>query len=92
MAEFTVRVELHLADSSDYDKLHESMEANGYSRIILDAYGTRYYLPTAEYTTVKSMTCPAVREQVSRIAGSIKVNPRVLVTEVANRPWQLVKV
>lgn len=92
MADFTVRVELHLADSSDYESLHEAMEAHGYSRIIIDVNGVRYYLPTAEYTTTKNATSGSVREQVAQIASSVKANPRVLVTEVASRSWQLVKV
>lgn len=30
MAKFTVRVELHDANSEDYDNLHKKMEAKGY--------------------------------------------------------------
>ncbi len=92
MSEFTVRVELYDANSDDYDKLHESMGSFGYSRMITDGNGVRYYLPTAEYTTTKATTSADIREQVTRIAGVVKANPRVLVTEVASRSWQLVKV
>lgn len=92
MADFTVRVELHNAKSEDYEKLHESMAAQGYSRIIQDSAGTRFYLPSAEYVAIKSIACGQVRDQVVGIATSIKVNPRVLVTQVADRSWSLVKV
>lgn len=91
MAEFIVRVVLSLADSSDYEKLNKRMESFMFSRVITDDYGRRFYLPAAEYTIIRANTCYGIREQVIRIASAIKVNPQVLVTEVANRSWQLEK-
>jgi hypothetical protein len=34
MENFTVRVELHDAESSDYDALHKAMQAQGFSKTI----------------------------------------------------------
>ena len=36
MARYTVRVELHKADSDDYETLHECMEEEGFLRYITD--------------------------------------------------------
>ena len=33
MANFTVRVELHGADESDYETLYENMKAKGFTRL-----------------------------------------------------------
>jgi hypothetical protein len=35
--EYTVRVELHKADSDDYDSLHEYMEEEGFSRYVINS-------------------------------------------------------
>ncbi|MBH3122430.1 type V toxin-antitoxin system endoribonuclease antitoxin GhoS [Serratia ureilytica] len=91
MADFTVRVELHEAGSDDYENLHEAMASQGYSKMIQDQAGNWFYLPTAEYTASKNLSAAQVREQVVGIAKAIKVNPRVLVTQVADRSWALVK-
>lgn len=90
MADFTVRVELQEAESKDYENLHEAMASQGYSKEIQDEVGNWFYLPTAEYTTSKNLSTTQVRDQVAEIANAIKVNPCVLVTQVADRSWQLV--
>lgn len=54
MAKFTVRVELHDANSEDYDNLHKKMEAKGYSREI-SSNGKTYQLPSAEYICEKNL-------------------------------------
>ena len=42
-------VELHSAVSTDYDKLHDEMESEGFTRTWKADGGTVYQLPTAEY-------------------------------------------
>lgn len=54
---FTVRVELHGVkhDSEKYTELHSEMKDQGFSRTItID--GTKYHLPTAEYSRVSEET------------------------------------
>ncbi|MBH2810150.1 type V toxin-antitoxin system endoribonuclease antitoxin GhoS [Serratia liquefaciens] len=89
MASFTVRVELHKADSEDYENLHEKMKAKGYNREIVDSAGKKYKLPSAEYTATKNMTSSQVVNEVVEIAAKVKPNPDVLVTKSDGRAWQL---
>jgi hypothetical protein len=49
MANYLARVELHNANYSDYETLHESMRARGFSRIIGASDGKKYQLPTGTY-------------------------------------------
>ncbi len=49
MGFFVTRVELHVADPSDYETLHTAMEKAGFSRTIAFTNGNVYFLPTAEY-------------------------------------------
>ena len=89
MAAFTVRVQLEGANGEDYQKLHELMEASGYSREITGDNGKIYKLPDAEYDTSKDATREEIRDQVRKIAASVKPNPSVLVTKSAGRSWYL---
>lgn len=91
MARYIVRVELRGADSEDYESLHEKMEAKGYSREIQDYDGTVFRLPNAEYTTQKNSTVDNIREDVKSIAGSVRQNFYLLITEVADIAWWLTK-
>ncbi|EFC2565144.1 hypothetical protein AFM40_003303 [Escherichia coli] len=91
MASFTVRVELVGASSDDYNRLHEAMESRRYFREIQDGAGNWFYLPDAEYTAEKNASVRAVRDEVVAIAETIKKNPRVLVTQAADRSWHLIK-
>lgn len=91
MARYIVRVELHGADSEDYDSLHEKMNGKGYSREIRDGKGAWFHLPTAEYTIVKTSTALNIRKEVCAIAGSVKTKYYVLVSEAANTSWWLAK-
>jgi hypothetical protein len=49
MANYLARVELHLASSGDYEKLHVSMQQRGYVRKITGEDGVVYQLPTGTY-------------------------------------------
>lgn len=91
MAEFTVRVELHKADSEDYESLHEKMAAKGYKREVKGSNGKMYQLPNAEYVCDKEKTSSQIRDEVAVISGSVKSNPSVLVTESIRRSWLLSK-
>lgn len=88
MAQFTVRVELHDADSENYEELHERMAARGYSKEITSS-GKTYHLPNAEYVCDKSMGTTDVRDEVLEIAKNVKPKPGVLVTKSDGRAWSL---
>jgi len=91
MPQFTVRVELHGADASHYERLHGGMEALGFHRWIegIDESGNRgkWQLPTGEYDGTVSMTAKEVRDSVRLIASAVKPGAWVLVTQVAARSW-----
>lgn len=78
MSDFTIRVELHNADSDDYEALHEKMNAKGYKKEITTD-GKTYKLPTAEYVCSKDLSASEIRDDVLRIANSIKPKSDVLV-------------
>ncbi|HDL6856602.1 TPA: DUF2622 domain-containing protein [Yersinia enterocolitica] len=92
MARFTVRIELHNADSDDYELLHEKMEAKGFKREITASSGTTYHLPNAEYIYESSSDNESdVADKAKKIADSIKNKSGVLVTKSAGRSMRGLK-
>lgn len=88
MASFTVRVELHNADSDDYANLHKKMEAAGFSRTITTTSGEVYHLPNAEYSYTGNKTTEYVRDLARDTAKKVKANPAILVTKSdGSRRW-----
>ncbi|MGC9760255.1 DUF2622 domain-containing protein [Escherichia coli] len=86
MAKFTVRIELRDSSSADYDKLHERMEAKGFSRTITTSLGNTYRLPNAEYIySNKNEDKESVADLAESVASKVKKNPGVLVTESNGR-------
>jgi hypothetical protein len=83
MASFTVRVELHNADSDDYDTLHEKMAEEGFRRTII-VEGVSYYLPTAEYILDGEFTRKRTLDKADTAAKETGLAHSILVTE-ANR-------
>lgn len=86
MANFTVRVELHGADESDYETLYEHMKAKGFAKTISGADGKVYALPPAEYNLVKEITRDQARDLAAAAAKVTKRNAGILVTE-GIRSW-----
>jgi len=85
-SKFTVRVELHRATESDYERLHEQMEASGFSRIIT-VDNTDYHLPPAEYSFRGDRTTQQVHDLAAAAAGGIRPAPApaILLTKSAGR-------
>lgn len=89
MANFTVRVELRDADSSDYDDLYDRMSDNGFSKFITGDSGAECKLPSAEYSYSSSTEDRRqVRDLVFRIAREVNDDPAVLVTQSNGRSWK----
>lgn len=76
---FTVRVELHNADKSDYVLLHSEMEKAGFSRTITDIRG-KYWLPESEYITSNYKSGDDTCKEVSKIASKTGKKSSILVT------------
>ncbi|WP_258086954.1 DUF2622 domain-containing protein [Xenorhabdus bovienii] len=87
MADFTVRIELHNATSSDYETLYDKMKTKGFRKTTLGERGN-YELPSAEYDySSDTRNCGDVRDLAYDVAKSVKKDPSVLVTEAKNRSW-----
>lgn len=85
MAKFTTRVELHRPDSGDYDKLHEEMETEGFTRTWKTSDGKVYQLPTAEYDFRGEKTKSEVCDLAVKAAKRVKPRFEVFVTQSAGR-------
>lgn len=87
MANFTVRVELHNAQWSDYDQLHSAMEQKGFSRQITSDDGKSYQMPWAEYNGTANLTSSQVRDIAKAAADTTGKQNAVFVTEAVSRAW-----
>ena len=100
MARYTVRVELHNADTyNDYENLHKAMERQGFIRTIKDTNDVEWHLPDAEYNRQTAGDKNAVLNKVRAIVAAVgfpvrkeqhSANDRtssILVTESAGRVW-----
>lgn len=85
MATFTTRVELHKAAEKEYERLHEAMEAEGFSRTITTTSGREYHLPTAEYSFKGEATIDDVLAAAKRAATITGKASEILVTESKSR-------
>ncbi|GAA0511182.1 hypothetical protein GCM10009414_21060 [Tatumella terrea] len=88
MAQFTIRVELHGATPKDYEKLHDSMSANGFQKTIESSGGIRYKLPEAEYVfSSQTLNTESVLDKAIAVAEKISILPAVIVTKSVGRMW-----
>jgi len=81
---YIIRVELHGSERKDYEKLHTSMELEGYLTYITLDSGEKYKLPDAEYvfSTEKYIDIQKIAESTKKIADAINDNSGILVTKV----------
>jgi hypothetical protein len=87
MAQFTVRVELHQAQWTDYQMLHAAMEQRGFTRQIASDNGQTYQMPWAEYNGHGNLTSVQVLDIAKVAADSTGKQNAVFVTEAASRAW-----
>jgi hypothetical protein len=87
MATFTVRIELHDGQWSDYETLHAAMQRQGFSRLITSDQGQTYHLPWAEYDASGNVTSAQVLAIAQNAAGATGKKHSILVTEVKSRAW-----
>lgn len=88
MEKFTTRVELHnIEGGALYEKLHEEMEKEGFSRIIKDNEGIKYHLPNAEYNKIGDFTREQVLNSAKRACNKVIDDYSILVTESNGRTW-----
>jgi len=88
MARYTTRMELHDHRPGDYERLHEQMEAQGFTRTITDTNGTVLHLPTAEYNYEGDIEDKqAILRKAQAAASAVRRSFEVLVTKSAGRTW-----
>jgi hypothetical protein len=87
MASFTVRVELHDADATDYAMLDEGMKEEGFERWIIAPGGGKHRLPTGEYHINSTLQLETIMEQALEAAYTAKPEPppSIIVTEAVRR-------
>ena len=85
MARYTVRVELHDADTEDYEKLYMKMESRGFMYIIVTKEGTGYFLPDAEYNYEGPETMEQVLAKAKRAASAVTKDFGILVTKTSGQ-------
>jgi hypothetical protein len=89
MATFITRVELHHASTADdYQRLHNAMATQGFSRTIKSDNGTAYHLPTAEYYFIGSFTTRQVLDKAKAAANTIGKTFMVITFETLNGAWE----
>lgn len=86
MSRFLVRVELRNSEAADYTELHEKMRALDFYRFArFPGSDDFFHLPDAEYMFygVKGTeTITYVGHLAKNVAEQIRVNPRIVVTEI----------
>ncbi len=90
MAKFITRVELHKADSDDYETLHEEMQNEGFTRTIQDGSSKIWYhLPDAVYRYDNSLIddTNTVLQKAIRAANKTNKENSVLVTKSDGSEW-----
>lgn len=91
MPRFTVRVELHDADTwAHYDRLYEYMAQQGFTDILVTDQG-RFKMPPAEYNYEGNATRTEVLAKAKAAASCVVTSYAILVTESAGRTWHGLK-
>lgn len=81
MANFMVRIMLHNASVSDYDKLKVLLVGQGFRPTISLGGDIEYKLPSAQYRIAGDYEGDEVLEAIYEIASEISMHPEVLVME-----------
>ncbi|HGJ5882367.1 hypothetical protein [Arsenophonus sp.] len=88
MAKYMVRVELHDADSKQYEILHERMESLGFYRTLMSDNNRLLKLPDATYQGDTSITAKDICNQVNRIAHPLSYgSPSIIVCSMVD-DWE----
>lgn len=87
MPMFITRVELHNANWSDYERLHEQMKKQGYTQTIRSDDGDVYELPPAEYHLSANITRTDATERAKRAVVATSKKGAVFVTEAVGCTW-----
>ena len=87
MASFITRVELHGADSADYQALNTAMEASGFSRAIPNNDGSAVFLPTGQYFGNGELEAKDVSAMAQGAALKTKKGFAIFVSDLTTAAW-----
>jgi len=88
MAQFTVRVELHVGSYEPYySTLHQAMFDEGFSKFITSDKGNTYHLPRAEYDIELNLSRKDVLKKAENAVSKTGKTAEILVTESRGRTW-----
>ncbi|MFM0318946.1 hypothetical protein PQR36_29020 [Paraburkholderia nemoris] len=82
MTRFITRIELHDANSDDYERLHEEMEKRKFYRTI-KAEGVLYQLPDATYRYDGDVTANEVHDKAREAVKATRLKGGIIITESA---------
>lgn len=87
MRKYTVRVELHSNQYSDFEMLHQAMAQKGFSKLITSGGGEIYHLPRGEYSIETPSDLSWVLGSVKNAVQETGQDAEILVTESRGRTW-----
>jgi hypothetical protein len=87
MAEFTIRVELHDADSKDYATLAANLATIRVTDVVTAGDGKRYKLPPAEYTYSGEIELNILYNAVDGKVKPVGRKYAIFITQSAGRIW-----
>lgn len=87
MAMFTIRVELHGAESKHYDLLAELLAPAAISNIVTADDGSRYRLPSGEFDWVGEATKEEVLDAIAAAADHTQLQYSILISQATERIW-----
>jgi hypothetical protein len=84
---YLIRVELHSATYSDYEKLHSEMAKRAFSRKVSGSDGKVYQLPTAEYYDNGIRTTDQILDAARAAADATGKTNGVIVANAKELKW-----
>jgi hypothetical protein len=87
MSSFTIRVELHDANSQHYVDMAKDLARQGITDVITADNGTSYTMSPAEYNYIGNASADDVLEAVKASAAKTGRRYAVFVTEAIRRTW-----
>lgn len=87
MAEFFIRVQLHLPGPDTYAQLHVAMEEAGFGRTVRNDGGATLHLPDAMYVCNGDFGAAAVRGYVVPVVNSVHPNIENQILVIESNYW-----
>jgi hypothetical protein len=87
MNSYTVRIELHSDNYTDFINLHTEMIRSGFSRTIVSGKGVIYQLPRAVYTIESWSDSKYILSLAQKAVNATKKTAEILVAKTSGWAW-----